>query len=166
MTRVGDRHVWLCPVAMSVRTLRLIRLSCNVAISISVYDKCLPLYCQYCFSMGYLCGLFYDAVSKTNSMDSSHSREAASCAATQGFPNILGNPKVHYRVHKGPLCQSPKPFLTFRNKLIFLRWGGPPLVGLSATAYSIYSQLPSICGGHLLHPQPEDAPCLGDKGHT
>jgi hypothetical protein len=26
----------------------------------------------------------------------------------------------------------------------------------SATAYSIYSQLPSISGDHLLHPQPED----------
>jgi hypothetical protein len=32
------------------------------------------------------------------------------------------------------------------------------------TAYSIYSQLPSISGGLLLHPQPEDVPCHGDKG--
>jgi hypothetical protein len=32
---------------------------------------------------------------------------------------------------------------------------------LSATAYSIYSQLPSISGG--LHPQPEDTPCYGDR---
>jgi hypothetical protein len=37
---------------------------------------------------------------------------------------------------------------------------------LSATAYSIYSQLPSIPGGCVLHPQPEDAPCRGDKGPT
>jgi hypothetical protein len=35
---------------------------------------------------------------------------------------------------------------------------------LSATAYSIYSQLPSITGGRLLYPQPEDAQCSGDKG--
>jgi len=28
-----------------------------------------------------------------------------------------------------------------------------------ATAYSIHSQLPSIPGGRLLHPQPEDASC-------
>jgi hypothetical protein len=37
---------------------------------------------------------------------------------------------------------------------------------LSATAYSVYSQPPSIYGGRLLHPQPEDAPCHGDKGPT
>jgi hypothetical protein len=32
---------------------------------------------------------------------------------------------------------------------------------LSITDYSIYSQLPSISGGHL--PQPEDAPYHGDR---
>jgi hypothetical protein len=34
---------------------------------------------------------------------------------------------------------------------------------LSAAAYSIYSQLPSIFGGRLLHPQNEGAPSRGDK---
>jgi hypothetical protein len=36
---------------------------------------------------------------------------------------------------------------------------------LSATAYSTYSQQPSVSGG-LLHLQPEDASCRGDKGPT
>jgi hypothetical protein len=34
---------------------------------------------------------------------------------------------------------------------------------LSAAAYSVYSQLPSIAGGRPFHPQPEDTPCCGDN---
>jgi hypothetical protein len=37
---------------------------------------------------------------------------------------------------------------------------------LSTTAYLIYSKLPCISGSRLLHPQPEDMPCRGDKGPT
>jgi hypothetical protein len=34
---------------------------------------------------------------------------------------------------------------------------------VSATAYSLYSELPSIFEGRLLQPQPEVAPCRGDR---
>jgi len=42
-----------------------------------------------------------------------------------------------------------------------MQWDHP----LSAVcdAHSIYPQLTSMSGGCLLHPQPEDAPCHGDR---
>jgi hypothetical protein len=61
----------------------------------------------------------------------------------------------------------------YRKKLIFY---GEELVPrptpkledypLSPVRDCIDSQLPSKTGGFLLHPQPEDAPCRGDKGPT
>jgi hypothetical protein len=51
----------------------------------------------------------------------------------------------------------------------FLRWGvdspslntklEEPPFRLSATAYSIYSRLPSISGGRRIHPESENVPC-------
>jgi hypothetical protein len=60
---------------------------------------------------------------------------------------------------------SPRPFVTYLNELYGEQslassptpsWRTTPC-RLSATAYSIYPQLPSISGGRLLHPQTEDA---------
>jgi hypothetical protein len=39
-------------------------------------------------------------------MEMSPSWEAVNCAATQEFPNILRNPKFHYRVQKSPILVS------------------------------------------------------------
>jgi hypothetical protein len=75
------------------------------------------------------------------------------------------------------VSSCPKPHVTFRNMQV--NYGGelvasPPQLPswritpcrLSTTAYTLYSKLPSISGGLLLHPQPEDTPCRGDKGPT
>jgi hypothetical protein len=67
---------------------------------------------------------------------------------------------------------GPRLFEHLRNKLIFYSEEllaprpSPNPCRLSATTYSIYSQQPSIPGGRLLHPRPEDVPCRGDKGPT
>jgi hypothetical protein len=78
------------------------------------------------------------------------------------------------RARESVLFRGPCTYFT--TNIIFLRWrllDPRPVPGWratpcrpSATAYSIYSHLPSTSGGRLLYPQPEDSPWCGDKGPT
>jgi hypothetical protein len=94
----------------------------------------------------------------------SPSWEANNFSACQEILRLFWKLKVHCRLHKGP--PIPRTCVTFRNELLVLvqppSWRTIPY-RMSATAHSIYSQLPSASGGRLLHPQPENRPCRGDK---
>jgi hypothetical protein len=80
------------------------------------------------------------------------------------FPVLKSCQKIH-PIHR--LCEM------FRNEFIFYGWvllaqspsWSTTQCRLSATAYSVYLQLPSVYGVSLLYLQPEDVPCCGDRTH-
>jgi hypothetical protein len=90
------------------------------------------------------------------------------------MPNLISLFRCLDRARESVHFRGPCTY--FATNIMFYSGGAvsprpiPKLEGhscrLSATAYSIYSQLPSIPGGHLLYPQPEVAPCRGDKAPT
>ena len=90
----------------------------------------------------------------TYSLEQSLSWETYRFSASQEIPRILWNPKVHYRIHKcPPFVQVRDTCSCFVTKSVFTlkrcqhlaqppNWRTTPC-RLSATAYSIFSQLPS-----------------------
>jgi hypothetical protein len=99
-------------------------------------------------------------------MELSPSWEAANCAAPQELPNILWNPKVHYRVHKSPplvpILSHIVPIHTTPSYLRFflilsthLRLGLPS--GLFPSSFPInilfvfvFSPIRATCPAHLI----------------
>jgi hypothetical protein len=76
-------------------------------------------------------------------MDVSPSWEAASCAATQKFPSILWNPKVHYPVDKNA---PPVPILSQMNPV-----HTTPIIFLSNTFLACHLYFQNIKEGLWNH---------------
>jgi hypothetical protein len=85
-------------------------------------------------------------------MELSPSREAANCADTQEYPNILWNPKVHYRTHKSrplvPILSQIDPILTipsYLSKIHFnivhppMSWSFQWSLSLTTKNYKLFS---------------------------
>jgi len=78
-------------------------------------------------------------------------------------PPLVGCPPQLTRYIRSYLQDHPLSAVRHSSLNIFAATFRTTPCRLSATAYSIYSQLPSASGCRLLHPQPEDAPCRPDR---
>jgi hypothetical protein len=97
------------------------------------------------------------------------------CPDDAGSKNLWTNSVASETEGSSPQSQQPPPILSFlfRNKLGVLRWGGlldpaqnpgPPPVGCPRLLIQYIRSYPPYLEVCLLHPQRQDAPCLGDRG--
>ena len=114
----------------------------------------------------------------TYDMERSPAWEVNQFSVSQEIPHILWSLNVHYCIH---MCPPPAPIPSSRSEAFcmniseqdtFLQWvvstspspqaGGPPPVGCPRLLIQYIRSYPPYWRP-FLHPQPEDAPCRGDR---